>query len=125
MERRVRCTFYPDEKFFVSNGKEYHYSNTTGPYEYLLGALGGCFYSTLESESGFSCSWNYITIDIAGRKRETSPTTLEYALMKITVNGCENKDEFSRLVEKTKKDCSIFITLSKVAKIDSTIVFED
>lgn len=127
MTRSVECVFHKeDDGYFLSKKEKHFYSlSDAGPYEYLLGALGGCFFSTFKDETKIPCSWDDVKIKINGIKRTSSPTTLESATMSFTVCGCKERGNFLKRIEQTKKDCSIFITLSKVANIETEVIFKD
>ena len=50
MVREVWAHFSADGNYFTKDGKRYPYEEGMGPYEYLMGALSGCFASTLRDE---------------------------------------------------------------------------
>ena len=118
--------FTGDRRYFeTALGKEYDYTQATGPYEYLLGALAGCFYSTLSSYERKS-GWKNVDIEVIGIKRDgPSPRMLEHTLLDITVTGAEDRDEFERLVEKASSSCSIYCTLSAVSRMEWRITYKD
>lgn len=124
MYREAIATFKENEKYFTLNGVKHFYSEGSGPYEYLMGAFAGCFYSTLSS-FGHECSWSEVAITAKGEKRTTVPTTLENTILEIVCKNCTDKEEFMTLVERTTKDCSIYQTIKEVSKIDTLVRFED
>lgn len=124
-ERKISAHFDSNKQYFENSiGKEFPFTAITGPYEYLLGALAGCFYRTLASFER-KASWESLEMEVKGIKRETSPTTLETTIMDITVSKAEDKEEFEALVKRASDSCSIFQTISKVSEMKVNIKFED
>ena len=123
-ERKITGHFSSSRRYFENTlGTEFDFTQSTGPYEYLLGALSGCFYSTLESFER-SSSWKSIDIEITGKKRAEVPTTLEHTTLDITVRGAEDEEEVRKLIDRAASSCSIFATISKVSKMEIKIKFE-
>lgn len=123
--REINAHFSKDSKYFENNlGTEFHFTQSTGPYEYLLGALAGCYFYTLQSILE-NCSFENVHIDVVGKKRENVPTTLEETSLKIVAKGVSDKKKFKLAAERASEECSIFQTISKVSKMDLEIVFED
>ena len=123
--RSIKTYFSGEKKYFENSiGSEYYYTQATGPYEYLLGALAGCYTSTLSSYERHS-NWKNLEIEVIGIKRDTVPTTLEDTTLKIKAKGVEDKDEFESLAKRASEECSIFQTISKVSKMNLEITFED
>ena len=121
-ERIITAHFTESRRYFENSlGKEYDYTAATGPYEYLLGALAGCFYLTLASYE--HKPWFSVDINVRGMKRDEVPTTLRKTVMTITVSGAEDKDEFISLVRKTESECSVFATISKVSEMEVNVDF--
>ena len=124
-ERRIEAHFDEhDQHFNAPGGEEHGYSAATGPYEYLLGALAGCFYYTLASYER-KCSWDHVGISVIGKKRESIPATLEETELKITAYGTDDRDEFESLVRRAEKECSIYNTISKVSNITLSISYRE
>ena len=122
-KRNITAHFTSERRFFENSiGKEFDFTSMTGPYEYLLGALSGCFYSTLASFERKS-SWKEVTIDVTGIKRDSVPTTLEKTVLAITVTGAEDREEFETLVKKAAEECSIYNTISRVSSMEWTIEY--
>ncbi len=122
-KRNITAHFTAERRFFENSiGKEFDFTSMTGPYEYLLGALSGCFYSTLASFERKS-SWKEVTIDVTGIKRDRVPTTLEKTVLAITVTGAEDREEFEALVRKAAEECSIYNTISRVSSMEWTIEY--
>ena len=124
-ERKITAHFESGKRYFENSiGAEFNYTSFTGPYEYLLGALAGCFNSTLDSLERAS-SWESVTIKTSGIKRETVPTTLECTTLDISVVKATDKAEFETLAKKASEMCSIFQTIGKVSEMKINISYED
>lgn len=121
--RTITAHFIQGRRYFENSiGKEFDFTQTTGPYEYLLGALSGCFYLTLLSIK-HTGRWEEVTIDVEGTKRDTIPTMLEKTVLKITVKGADDEEEFRTLVEKAAEECSIYNTIAAVSAMEYDIEF--
>ena len=125
MVRTTTGTFTGEREFFTTpTGETHEFREGSGPYEYLMGALTGCFYYTL-SDFDRKGTWGEITITARGVKRTTSPTTLEHTSLEIIGKNISDKEEFEHLVKKASESCSIFQTIAKVSEMDIVIRFED
>ena len=94
------------------------------PYHMLLGALGSCFYATfLEIIEKKRLTFEGATIEVSGTQRKEIPTTLDYVLIKMTVANASNEEQFTKSAQLGAKYCSIFDTISKVAKIEVIVEF--
>lgn len=125
MERKAIGTFTGEREFFTTPlGDIHEFKEGAGPYEYLMGALTGCFYYTL-ADFERKGTWGEITITARGVKRTTAPTTLEHTSLEIVAKNISDKEEFEHLVKKTSETCSIFQTISKVSSMDIVVRFED
>ena len=121
--RTITEHFNGSRRFFENSiGKEFDFTQTTGPYEYLLGALSGCFYLTMLSIK-HAVRWDEMEITATGTKRDTAPTTLEKTVIAITATGVTDKAEFEALADSAAKECSIFNTISQVSKMEITISY--
>ncbi len=121
--RSVTAHFTSARRYFENQiGKEFDFTAMTGPYEYLLGALSGCFYSTLASFDHKGC-WDEVEIEVTGFKRDTVPTTLEKTVLAIKAKGVEDRKEFEELVKRAAAECSIYNTISKVSTMEWTIEY--
>ncbi len=88
------------------------------PYNLFIGALGSCFYATLITiVNKKRLTFDSATMEISGEKRTTSPTTLEWAVIKLVVKNPSNIEQFDKSIELAAKNCSIHETISKVADI--------
>lgn len=125
MERKATGTFTQDKRFFTTPIGEVHvFQDGSGPYEYFMGALTGCFYSTL-SDFERKGTWGEVVINATGVKRTTVPTTLEHTSLEVVGKNISDKEEFELLVKKTAEACSIFQTIAKVSAMDVVVRFED
>lgn len=123
--REITAHFENGNKYFENTiGNEFYYTQSTGPYEYLLGALAGCYASTLYSYER-KTNINKIDINIQGIKRENAPTTLEKTTITVKAYGVSDEEEFSSLAKRAAEDCSIYQTISKVSEMILNIEFED
>lgn len=125
MERKATGTFTENKSYFTTpSGETHEYKDGSGPYEYLMGALCGCFYSTL-ADFERKGTWGEVIINASGVKRTVSPTTLEHTSLEVIGKNISDKEEFEHLVKKTAQTCSIFQTISKVSEMDVVVRFED
>lgn len=103
-------------------------ADTMKPYHLLFGALGSCFYSTFVSVANKKrLEFKSASLEIEGTKREELPKTLDFVKMTLTIKGADQtkKEQFMRSVDYGVQYCSIHATISKVAKIDVLVNFED
>lgn len=95
------------------------------PYELLLGALGSCFYATfLSIVEKKRLTYDEVKLDISGTKRTEVPQTLEEVNIKMIITNPSNEQQLLRSAELGAKYCSIYETLSKVAKMNLEVIFE-
>lgn len=95
------------------------------PYELLLGALGSCFYATfLSIVEKKRLTYDEVKLDISGTKRTEVPQTLEKVNIKMIITNPSNEQQLLRSAELGAKYCSIYETLSKVAKMNLEVIFE-
>lgn len=119
----ITARFSAERRYFENSiGREFDFTSTTGPYEYLLGALSGCFYSTLASFPR-KTEWKEMEIRITGYKRDEVPTTLRRTVLDITVYGAEDEEEVKALIGRASEECSIFATISKVSMMEVNTSF--
>lgn len=122
-QRTITAHFNQERRYFENSiGREFDFTQSTGPYEYLLGALSGCFYLTLLATKHKS-RWQDVEITVTGIKRDTVPTTLEKTIISITVHGATDDDEFRALVAEAEKNCSIYNTIKTVSEMEVEIKF--
>ncbi len=95
-----------------------------GPYNLLLLALGSCLESTFEDVARkMRISWESVTMDISGEKRDEVPTFLKQCTVSLQVTGASDEKRFKRAFSVAARYCSIYQTLSKVAEMDWNITF--
>ncbi len=122
-QRTITAHFNQERRYFENSiGREFDFTQSTGPYEYLLGALSGCFYLTLLATKHQS-RWQDVEITVTGIKRDTVPTTLEKTIISITVHGATDEDEFRALAAEAEKNCSIYNTIKTVSEMEVEIKF--
>lgn len=122
-QRTITAHFNQERRYFENSiGREFDFTQSTGPYEYLLGALSGCFYLTLLATKHKS-RWQDVEITVTGIKRDTVPTTLEKTIISITVHGATDEDEFRALAAEAEKNCSIYNTIKTVSEMEVEIKF--
>ncbi|MGI6433093.1 MAG: OsmC family protein [Sphaerochaetaceae bacterium] len=93
-------------------------------YEMLLGALSHCVFSTFESiAEKMQFSYEKVDLDITGVKRDEKVALLKTVAINITASGVDDQQKFSKAFEIATRYCSIFQTLSHVAKMSWEISF--
>lgn len=121
--RNITAHFSRERRYFENDlGREFDFTPSTGPYEYLLGALSGCFYLTLLSIKHES-RWGDVEIKVTGEKRNEEPTTLKKTVLDITAKDAGDKEEFLHLVDEAAKLCSIYSTISHVSEMEVKVTF--
>ena len=98
------------------------------PYPMLLGALGTCYFHTfLEIVRKKRIDFDHVEIEVSGEKREEVPTTLKHVkiIFKIFGAGSDEttRNKFLKSCELAEKYCSIHATVSKVAEVETEVVF--
>lgn len=95
------------------------------PYDFLYAGLASCFYYTLISlAEKMQLSWEFVEIEVDGKKRAEKIATLEWVKMNIKVKGLEGEQEkFLRASDLAGKYCSIHETISQVADIEQEVTF--
>ncbi len=92
--------------------------DVAAPYDLLFGALASCLYATfLEVLTKKRIEIETCSITVEGEKREEIPMTLKYVHLTVKVKGTEKIDSVVKSFELACKYCSIYETLSKVAKM--------
>jgi len=111
----------------------HHGSSQVGPaegalaaYDMVLGGLGACLNHTFQTIlDKKKVSVHAINYDIHGEKREEVPTTLNLVKMDVKITGADESDH--KKIEKSFKlateYCSVYQTLSHVAKMEYTITY--
>jgi len=100
--------------------------NGLAPYDMLQGALVACLHATFLSilikKKIEIVSAKY---QVAGVKRETTPTTLSEVHLDVHIKTNDNIEQVNRSFELATKYCSVFATISAVATITYDLHFED
>ncbi len=123
----VKLNFKADEGLLTtdSNFTVKIFKDGAKPYDMLLGALGSCFYATFMSiVEKKKLTFDEVDLDISGRKRTEVPTTLEDVNIKMVIKNPSNEQQLLKSAELGAKYCSIYETISKVAKINLEVIFE-
>lgn len=122
--KRICAHFDSGERYFEASGKRHCFGEGSGPYEYLLGALSGCFTYTLFDECEGKVSFDSLDISVVGTKRDEIPSLLQETEMVLVVKGCSDERKLVECIERTKAHCSIFQTISKVCNIQVDVEFK-
>lgn len=94
------------------------------PYELLLGGLSYCLFSTFVSiAEKMQLAYEGMDMHITGIKRDEKVATLETCSIEVKAKGVEDENKFKKAFEISTRYCSVFQTISKVAKMDWNIDF--
>lgn len=125
--RSADCVFHPEGGVFVdSEGREHEFDSSTGPYEYVLAGLAGCFsYTLYDILDEHDIDAGPFKAHVEGEKRTTVPTTLERTRMSISASGVseEDRDVFLKCVEDAKEQCSMYRTIALVSAMEVEVDF--
>ncbi len=95
------------------------------PYDMLFGALASCLYATfLDVAKKKRIGFDKVTMAVTGEKREEVPTTLTWVHVSVVVYGAEKTNGLETAFKLATEYCSIYETISKVAKMSYEIAFE-
>ncbi len=95
------------------------------PYELLYGALSSCVHATvLGILRKMRLKYDTCTYDVTGDKRNEIPALLTDVYVKVTMTGVENEAKMSKAIELATEYCSIYNTLSKIAKMHLEIEYK-
>lgn len=123
--KHIRADFVPGHYQFTTDKGANYVLGETSPYDYLLGALSGCLFSTfVDLAVKMKVSWEHVSLDIEGIKREESPTTLKQCTVKAVVTGAENEAKFTKAFETATRYCSVYQTISKVSEMQWSVEFQ-
>ena len=127
MAKRIVDAHFTGERSYFENqlGREFDFTAATGPYEYLLGALSGCFAITLISYLGKDNGFSSIDIHSEGAKRTGEPATLKTTDIRIVAKGVKDRKDFEDAVTKAENNCSIYQTVKMVSSMNVDLIFED
>ncbi|MDX1359230.1 MAG: OsmC family protein [Clostridia bacterium] len=94
------------------------------PYDMLFGALATCLYSTfLDVIQKKRITFESSNVIVTGEKREDIPTTLKWVNVVIEIKDASNEKGILKAAELAKKYCSVYETISKVAKMNIEVKF--
>jgi putative redox protein len=94
------------------------------PYDMMLGALASCLYSTfLDVTNKKRITFEESNVIVTGEKREQIPATLKWVKVVIEVKGASEEKGVLRAAELSKKYCSVYETISKVAEMELEVKF--
>ena len=123
-KKHIRADFVPGHYQFSTDKGTAFSLGETAPYDYLLGALSGClFYTFEELAEKMRFSWEHISFEVNGEKREEVPTTLKEVHLIITATGVDNQPKFLKAFETATRYCSIYQTLSHVSEMHWDVTF--
>ena len=95
-----------------------------GAYDMLLGALASCLYSTfLDVVEKKRIAFDDTNVVVTGEKRKEIPMTLEWVNIVIEIKNASNESGVLKAAELAKKYCSVYETISKVAKMSLEVKF--
>ncbi|MBI9096014.1 MAG: OsmC family protein [Sphaerochaeta sp.] len=124
-KRHIRADFIPDHYQFTTDKGANYEIGATAPYDYLLGALSGCLFATFVDLAGkMKVSWEHVSLEVDGTKREESPTTLEGCTVSATATGVDDEKKFLKAFETATRYCSIYQTISKVSEMHWSVDFQ-
>jgi putative redox protein len=77
-KKHIRADFVPGHyQFTTDKGSSFTIGPESAPYDYLLGALSGCLFSTFEELAvKMRVSWEHVSFEVHAENREDVPTTL-------------------------------------------------
>jgi len=95
------------------------------PYHMLFGALASCFYSTfLEISKKKRLSFSSGSVEVSGYKEKGKEVNLlEHVTVKLIVKDPSEEKGLIKSAELGAKFCSIYTTLSKIAKMELIVEF--
>lgn len=123
--KHIRSDFVPGHWQFVTDrGKSLTIDRESSPYDYLFGALSGCLFSTFdELAKKMKVGWEHVSFEVDGEKKAEPPTTLEWVTVTVVATGVDNQAKFTKAFETATRYCSIYTTISKVARMEWTVSF--
>ncbi|MGB4408530.1 MAG: OsmC family protein [Sphaerochaeta sp.] len=124
-KKHIRADFVHDHYQFTTDKGATYEIGATAPYDYLLGALSGCLFVTFVDLAGkMKVSWEHVSLEVDGKKREESPTTLELCTVTATATGVDDEKKFLKAFETATRYCSIYQTISKVSEMHWSVDFQ-
>ncbi|QEN08267.1 OsmC family peroxiredoxin [Oceanispirochaeta crateris] len=110
----------PTGKILIGEGE-----NKMMPYDLLFGALGSCMYANFIGIcKKKKITFDTVKVEVTGEKRDEIPALLQWVSVKYIVKGGSSEKGFIQAADLSSKYCSIFQTISNVAKMTCTIEFE-
>jgi len=125
-KKHIRADFVPGHyQFTTDKGSSFVIGPESAPYDYLLGALSGCLFKTFEEVADkMRFSWEHISFEVNGEKREETPTTLKEVHITVQATGVDNQQKFQKAFDAATRYCSLYQTISKVSEMSWTISFQ-
>ncbi|MDD4449194.1 MAG: OsmC family protein, partial [Sphaerochaeta sp.] len=124
-KKHIRADFVPGHyQFTTDKGSSFTIGPESAPYDYLLGALSGCLFSTFEELAvKMRVSWEHVSFEVHAEKREDVPTTLRELSITVEATGVDNQQKFSKAFETATRYCSIYQTISGVSEMYWSVDF--
>lgn len=98
---------------------------TIEPYDMVFGALGSCLYSTfLDIAVKKRIVYDGVRMKVSGEKRTEVPTTLKTVNVEVTVVNPQKEKGLDQALKLATEYCSVYQTLSHVAEMTYSLVFE-
>jgi uncharacterized OsmC-like protein len=102
--------------------------NAVSPYDYFLSGYAGCLHATFISIlNKRRIEFGLITYNIEARKRDESPTVINYIETIVTINDVEERhhEKVKKSFEQAEQYCSISETIRRLDPIiKSDIIFK-
>ncbi len=99
-------------------------AETFSAYELLLGGLSHCLFSTYESMAEkMQLEYSGMDMNVTGVKRDEKVATLQTVDIEVLAKGVVDQAKFEKAFEISTRYCSIFNTLSQVAKMRWNITY--
>lgn len=132
MAINVKTTFTSDTEGIVESRNGQADISFTGknlaPYEFFLGGYAGCLHATFKDIlTKKKLTFDEITYDVTGVKREEIPTTLKEVTVRVSITGADKEKQKAiiKSMDLAEKYCSISAMIQMIANIDITIAFLD
>ena len=68
-------------------------------------------------------SWEHVSFEVNGTKRDAVPTTLEEVVTTVQASGVDNQQKFLKAFETATRYCSIYQTISQVSRMSWSVDF--
>ncbi|MDD3929770.1 MAG: OsmC family protein [Sphaerochaeta sp.] len=124
-KKHIRADFVSGHyQFSTDKGSSFEFGPESAPYDYLLGALSGCLFKTFEEVAvKMRISWEHVSFEVNGTKRDAVPTTLEEVVITVQASGTDNQQKFLKAFETATRYCSIYQTISQVSRMSWSVDF--